>query len=69
MSRDVLRDINQYNDRFKENDRFTCIDFVQLKELSERNRFDTWDLIGASLKAGFMVGYRYGKKHNRKAPA
>lgn len=72
MRRDLEKSIEAYEKKFynatNNTGAFFTSDFYQIKELSTDSRgvAQLWDAIRYALEAGFMVGYRYGKKEGKK---
>ena len=63
--RDIQKAINDYLKMFPADGKkgsFYASDAYQIREVSN----DIWDSIFKALMAGFMVGYRYGKREQEK---
>ncbi len=67
MTRDLKKDIAEYHRRFGNTNTGNLYtnDFYQIQEISD----NTVDLVFNALEAGFMIGYRAGKRHSRKKKA
>ena len=62
--RSIQKAINDYLKKFPADSKRGCFwssDAYQVRSMST----DIWDNIFNALMAGFMVGYRYGKKENK----
>ena len=72
MTRDLKKSVEAYKKKFYNatgnTGAFYVTDFDQIKELATDSGgvVSFWDAIGYALEAGFMVGYRYGKKEGKK---
>lgn len=72
MRRDLEKSIEAYKKKFYNATgnagAFYASDLEQIKELAidSGGVVRLWDAIGYALEAGFMVGYRYGKKEGKK---
>lgn len=67
--RDLRKSIEEYQKKFYNSNSgcFYASDIEQIAQLAtDSGRVDLYEAISSALQAGFMVGYRYGKKEARK---
>ena len=67
MTRDLRKDIAEYHRRFDGTNtgNLYTSDFYQIMEIGG----SAVDMVFNAIEAGFMIGYRAGKRHSRKKKA
>ena len=67
MKRDLRKSIEAYKKKFYPMQHNSgAFYYNDLKRIYELSNGDLWDAIVNALMAGFMIGYRYAKREQRK---
>lgn len=78
MKRDIRKACSDYDSRFKDSKHgegaFYTSDFIQIKDMvvekvGSSRSINEWlyETIDIAIRAGFMIGFRYGMRNRRRA--